>query len=157
MRHPEHCSLVGLTVAAGVPPHRFLADAEGRVSVADLSHCTSFEAPIERFRGHTVFITSARQLPAALALLQLDGIARRVVLKAVRAAIRAAGAKLFYLPAYSPDPNPIEKAFSKLKTLLRKQNARTIERVENCIAELLRQISPDECLNFFREAGYAST
>ena len=75
---------------------------------------------------------------------------------AVRAAIRAVGAKLFFLPAYSPDLNPIEQAFSKLKTLLRKVNARTIEQVEKAIAELLERITPDECLNFFREAEYAS-
>jgi transposase len=77
--------------------------------------------------------------------------------KAVRAAIRAAGAKLFYLPPYSPDLNPIEKAFSKLKTLLRKCNARTIPQIEKCIADLLRLIEPDECLNYFCAAGYAST
>ena len=77
--------------------------------------------------------------------------------KAVRRAIRAAGAKLFFLPPYSPDLNPIEKAFSKLKTLLRKENARTIAQVEECIARLLREIDPAECINYFRQAGYAST
>jgi transposase len=77
--------------------------------------------------------------------------------KAVRRAIRSAGAKLFFLPPYSPDLNPIEQAFSKLKTLLRKENARTIEQVEKCIAKLLCQISPTECINYFQEAGYAST
>ena len=77
--------------------------------------------------------------------------------KAVRHAIRAAGAKLFFLPPYSPDLNPIEQAFSKLKTLLRKANARSIEQVEKCIAKLLRQIQPGECINYFKQAGYAST
>jgi transposase len=77
--------------------------------------------------------------------------------KAVREAIRAAGAKLFFLPPYSPDLNPIEQAFSKLKTLLRKENARTIEQVEKCIAKLIRLIDRTECLNYFQEAGYAST
>ncbi len=77
--------------------------------------------------------------------------------KAVRHAIRAVGAKLFYLPPYSPDLNPIEQAFSKLKTLLRKQNARTIERIEKCIAKLIQQIDPAECLNYFQQAGYAPT
>jgi transposase len=76
---------------------------------------------------------------------------------AVRQAIRAAGAKLFFLPPYSPDLNPIALAFSKLKTLLRKANARTIEQVEKCIARLLSQIDPAECLNYFQQAGYAST
>ena len=77
--------------------------------------------------------------------------------KAVRQAIRAAGAKLFFLPAYSPDLNPIEQAFSKLKTLLRKENARSIEQIEKCIAKLIRQIDAAECRNYFREAGYVST
>ena len=77
--------------------------------------------------------------------------------KAVRQAIRAAGAKLFFLPPYSPDLNPIEQAFSKLKTLLRKANARSIEQIEKCIAKLLRQIGAKECLNYFQQAGYAST
>lgn len=77
--------------------------------------------------------------------------------KAVREAIRAAGAKLFFLPPYSPDLNPIEQAFSKLKALLRKENARTIEQVEKCIAKMIKLIDQAECLNYFREAGYAST
>ena len=72
-------------------------------------------------------------------------------------AIRAVGAKLFYLPPYSPDLNPIEQAFSKLKTLLRKANARSFDQVEDAVAVLLQQIEPEECLNFFREAGYAPT
>jgi transposase len=77
--------------------------------------------------------------------------------KAVRHEIRAAGAKLFFLPPDSPDLNPIEQAFSKLKTLLRKANARSIDQVEKCIARLLRQIQPGECINYFQQAGYAST
>ena len=77
--------------------------------------------------------------------------------KAVRQATRSVRAKLFYLPPHSPDLNPIEQAFSKLKTLLRKANARSREQVERAIAALLRQIEPEECLNYFREAGYAST
>ena len=77
--------------------------------------------------------------------------------KTVRLAIRAVGAKLFYLPPYSPDLNPIEQAFSKLKTLLRKANARSFDQVEDAVAVLLQQIEPEECLNFFREAGYAPT
>ena len=76
---------------------------------------------------------------------------------AIRRAIRSAGAKLFYLPPYSPDLNPIEQAFSKLKTLLRKENARSVEEVERSIAELLTRLTPTECRNFFSNAGYAST
>jgi transposase len=76
---------------------------------------------------------------------------------AIRRAIRGVGAKLFYLPPYSPDLNPIEMAFSKLKTLLRKRNARTFEEIEQAIADLLPGLTPAECTAFFKEAGYAST
>jgi transposase len=76
---------------------------------------------------------------------------------AIRRAIRSAGAKLFYLPRYSPDLNPIEQAFAKLKTLLRKENARTFEQVEAAIARSLKRLMPSECRNFFIDAGYAPT
>lgn len=76
---------------------------------------------------------------------------------AIRRAIRAVGAKLFYLPPYSPDLNPIEQAFAKLKTLLRKANARTLTEVETAIGKLLKQLTAAECRNFFLNSGYAST
>ena len=75
---------------------------------------------------------------------------------AVRRAIRAVGAKLIFLPPYSPDLNPIEQAFAKLKTLLRKENARSIEQTEACIGKLLDKITPKECANYFRKAGYST-
>ena len=71
---------------------------------------------------------------------------------AIRRAIRAAGAKLIFLPPYSPDLNPIEMAFAKLKTLLRKANARTIDQVNACIGKLLDGIEPEECANYFKAA-----
>ncbi len=75
---------------------------------------------------------------------------------AVRRAIRAAGALLIFLPPYSPDLNPIEQAFSKLKTLLRKENARTREHIETCIGDLLAKVTASECANYFSEAGYST-
>jgi transposase len=75
---------------------------------------------------------------------------------AIRRAIRAAGALLIFLPPYSPDLNPIELAFSKLKTLLRKENARSREQTEKCIGALLGCITAKECANYFREAGYST-
>jgi transposase len=75
---------------------------------------------------------------------------------AVRATIRAAGAKLFFLPAYSPDLNPIEQVFAKMKTLLRKADARSIEDTWRTIGALLDCFTPAECANYFRNAGYAS-
>lgn len=75
---------------------------------------------------------------------------------AVRAAIEAAGAELRYLPAYSPDLNPIEMAYSKLKALLKKAAARTVEALWNAIAEAIPEIGPDDCLGYFTAAGYGS-
>jgi transposase len=76
--------------------------------------------------------------------------------KAVRRAIRAAGARLFFLPPYSPDLNPIEQVFAKLKTLLRKAAERTVEATWKRIGTLLAAFTPQECANYFRNAGYAS-
>ena len=76
--------------------------------------------------------------------------------KAVRRAIRAAGAKLFFLPPYSPDLNPIEQVFVKLKTLLRKAAERTVETTWRRIGALLQCFTPAECANYIRNAGYAS-
>ena len=75
---------------------------------------------------------------------------------AIRQAIRAAGAKLFYLPAYSPDLNPIEQVVAKLKHLLRKAAERTKEAVWRRIGSLLDQFTPQECQNYIRNAGYGS-
>jgi transposase len=76
--------------------------------------------------------------------------------KAVRRLIRAAGAKLFFLPRYSPDLNPIEQVFAKLKTLLRKTDPRTIEATWRGIGDLLGHFTPAECANYLVNAGYAS-
>lgn len=76
--------------------------------------------------------------------------------KAVRRAIRAVGARLFFLPPYSPDLNPIEQVFAKLKLLLRKAAERTIEATWKRIGTLLQAFKPQECANYFRNAGYAS-
>ena len=74
--------------------------------------------------------------------------------KAVRRAIRSAGAKLFFLPKYSPDLNPIEQVFAKLKHLLRKAAARTIETVVAAIGERLDTFTPQECASYLANAGY---
>ena len=69
-------------------------------------------------------------------------------------AIEAAGARLLYLPPYSPDLNPIEMAFAKLKAALRKAAARSIETLLDAIAAALAVFTAQECLNFFAAAGY---
>src|SRR5262245_33075575 len=76
---------------------------------------------------------------------------------AARAAIRSAGAQLRFLPPYSPDLNSIEQIFAKLKTLLRKAQERTVEALWRRIGMLLATFSPDECLNYLRNAGYGSS
>ena len=70
-------------------------------------------------------------------------------------AILAAGAGLLYLPPYSPDLNPIEQLFAKLKTLLRKAAARSREALWTTIGNLLNAFSPDECRNYLVNCGYA--
>ena len=72
----------------------------------------------------------------------------------VAEALAAVGAKLRYLPAYSPDLNPIEMAFSKLKAALRKGAARTVEALWKLIRKLLKTFAPDDCAGYFRHAGY---
>ena len=75
----------------------------------------------------------------------------------VEEAIEAAGATLIYLPKYSPDLNPIELAFSKLKALLRKAAERTIPHLWRRIGRIINSFSAKECMNFFRHAGYVRT
>ena len=77
--------------------------------------------------------------------------------QSIRHAIRAAGAKLFFLPPYSPDLNPIEQVFSKLKTLLRKAGERTIDATWRRIGQLLQAFTPTECANYLVNSGYASS
>jgi transposase len=77
--------------------------------------------------------------------------------RAVRAAIRQTGAKLFLLPKYSPDLNPIEQVFAKLKHLLRKECARSREAVTAAIGKLLNSFTPAECTAYITNAGYGST
>ncbi len=76
--------------------------------------------------------------------------------KAVRNAIRAAGARLLFLPKYSPDLNPIEQVFAKLKGLVRKAAPGTLDAISDAIAQALATIPSDECANYLTAAGYAS-
>ena len=72
----------------------------------------------------------------------------------VRTAIESAGAHLRYLPPYSPDLNPIEPSFSKLKAIIRKTAPRTIDALERAAADAISKLTPKECVNFFAHAGY---
>jgi transposase len=106
----------------------------------------SFRAWVERFLVPTL-------APGDIVVLDNLGSHKG---RAVRAAIRAAGAHLLFLPPYSPDLNPIEQVFSKLKHLLRKAGARTIDAVIAAIGTLLDTFRPQECANYLTNAGYAS-
>lgn len=83
----------------------------------------------------------------------MDNLASHKV-AGVREAIEARSARLLYLPPYSPDLNPIEKAFAKLKALLRKAAARSIESLWKLIGRLVRRFPPSECANYFSNLGY---
>lgn len=71
--------------------------------------------------------------------------------------LEAAGCRLMYLPPYSPDLNPIEQAFAKLKSLLRRQEERTVAGLEQFLGEAMDLFSADECRNYFRHSGYHAT
>jgi len=75
----------------------------------------------------------------------------------LRRMIKAVGARLWYLPPYSPDLNPIEQTFAKIKHWMRSAQKRTIADLCRCLGEIVRQIQPTECQNYFVNAGYAST
>jgi transposase len=87
-------------------------------------------------------------------IVVMDNLAAHKV-PGVRDAIEAAGATLLYLPPYSPDFNPIEQLFAKLKALLRKAGERSVEGLWSRIGHLLDAFTPSECTNYFRNAGYA--
>jgi len=102
-----------------------------------LAYVIEVLAPVLR-KGDVVFMDNLRTH-------KVDG---------VREAIEAAGAHVRYLPPYSPDLNPIEMAFSKLKAALRKGAARTVTALIKLIGKLVKAFAPDECANYFRHAGY---
>lgn len=77
--------------------------------------------------------------------------------RTVRRVIRSAGARLFFLPKYSPDLNPIEQVFAKLKHLLRKAAARNVDAVTAAVGQLLDGFNPQECANYFTNSGYSQT
>ena len=86
----------------------------------------------------------------------LDNLSSHKV-EGVQQAIAAVGARVLYLPPYSPDLNPIEKLFSKLKTFLRKAATRSTEELWKQIGVLLNTLTPSECANYLASSGYVST
>ncbi len=114
-----------------------------------------FDGPIngQSFRAYVEQILLPTLKPGDIVVMDNLGSHKS---KAVREAIRSVGARRLFLPAYSPDLNPIEQLFAKLKTLLRKARARTCDAVNNAIAALLPVFSSRECANYLINAGYAS-
>lgn len=115
-----------------------------------------FDGPIngECFRAYI-----AQQLVPLLApgdIIVMDNLGSRKS-AAIRRMIKAAGARLWYLPPYSPDLNPIEQAFAKVKHWMRLAQKRTIEDTWRQIGDLIASFHPHECSNYFVNAGYAST
>jgi transposase len=86
-------------------------------------------------------------------IVVLDNLSSHKV-AGVKELIESAGAEVLYLPPYSPDFNPIENVFSKLKTMLRKLKSRTMEDLWNNLGKLCDIFAPKECYNYFKNAGY---
>lgn len=108
----------------------------------------------ERFRLYVEKVLVPTLRPGDIVVLDNLGSHKG---QAIRHAIRAAGAKLFFLPKYSPDLNPIEQVFAKLKQLLRKAAARSFEALCDAIGQILTCFTPQECANYFTNSGYGRT
>jgi transposase len=113
-----------------------------------------FDGPIngERFLAYVEQFLAPTLKPGDIVVLDNLGSHKG---KAVRRAIRAVGAHLLFLPKYSPDLNPIEQVFAKLKTLVRKAAPRSLDAISDAIAAALTAFAPQECANYLRNSGYA--
>ena len=127
----------GLTLGGFIAPMLLDGPMDGE---AFRAWCEQMLAPLLR-PGHIVVMDN-------LAAHKVEG---------VRQAIEARGATLLYLPPYSPDFNPIENAFSKLKRLVRTAAERTVEGLWSAIGRLIDRFRPTECRNYFRHCGYDAT
>jgi len=114
-----------------------------------------FDGPINGacFRAWTEQALAPTLAPGDIVIM--DNLSSHKV-AGVRTAIEARGATLVYLPPYSPDLNPIEQVFAKLKHLLRKAQARTVDALHDAIGHLLDTFSPTECQNYIRNSGYSN-
>ena len=113
-----------------------------------------FDGPINGERFHAYVEQFLVPTPKPVDVVILDNLGSHKG-KAVRKASREVGARLAFLPKYSPDLNPIEQVFAKFKTLLRKARARTYEAISDACGKILTQYPPVECAAYIRNAGYA--
>ena len=114
-----------------------------------------FDGPIngDCFRAWTEQALAPTLQPGDLVIL--DNLSSHKV-AGVKTAIEDRGATVLYLPPYSPDLNPIEQVFAKLKHFLRKAEARTVKTLHDTIGKLIDLFPPNECLNYIRNAGYST-
>ena len=114
-----------------------------------------FDGPIngESFKAYVEQVLAPTLRPGNIVVMDNLGSHKG---SAIRRAIRAAGAHLVFLPPYSPDLNPIEQVFAKLKALLREAEERTVDGLWRRIGGLLDAFPPGECANYLQNAGYAS-
>jgi transposase len=115
-----------------------------------------FDGPIngERFTAYVEQFLVPTLKPGDVVILDNLGSHKG---KTARKAVRDVGARLVFLPKYSPDLNPIEQFFAKLKGFVRKAAPRTLDAVSNAIADALETVPPNECANYLANAGYASS
>lgn len=114
-----------------------------------------FDGPIngECFRAYVDQMLTPILKPGDIVIMDNLGSHKS---KAVRQAIKAAGARLWFLPPYSPDLNPIEQTFAKIKHWMRMAQKRSHEQVWRQAGKIVKTISPAECKNYIQNAGYAS-
>jgi transposase len=114
-----------------------------------------FDGPIngECFRAYVEQLLVPCLRPGDIVIMDNLGSHKSAELRRI---IRAAGARLWYLPPYSPDLNPIEQAFAKIKHWMRAAQKRTVDELWRHIGGLISQIQAPECSNYFASAGYAS-
>ncbi len=144
--------------ARGKDPTRSLEDNDFLAAL----RCDRIEAPWvldgpingESFRTYVDQVLAPTLKPGDVVILDNLGSHKG---KAVRRAIRASGARLLFLPPYSPDLNPIEQVFAKLKHLMRKAKERTVDATWKRTGSLLETFKSSECKNYLVNAGYASS
>ena len=127
----------------------FLAALRANELTAPMVVDGSINGPIFHAYVHQVLVPTLK--PGDIVIM--DNLSSHKV-AGVREAIEAAGATVVYLPPYSPDFNPIEQVFAKLKALLRRYGERTVDALWNRIGSLLDRFTPDECRNYLRHCGY---
>ena len=140
-------------VAAAPHGHWKTTTFIGALRADGLTAPTVFDGPINgaSFLAYVQQMLAPTLKPGDIVIL--DNLSSHKI-PGVSKTIEAAGAQLRYLPPYSPDLNPIEQLFAKLKALLRKEAARSVEALWTAIGNLVDRFEPDECSNYLRHSGY---